>query len=168
MHDSPRGTVLGDSSGEPSPGSLNLIRKILLKEGEASLGTLTGESPFVTGVNYLFRPGEGDRLGDFYLFLSGLAHHSKNIGKNPAVSLFIVEKDAGIPLPERKRLSVTGRAETVSSDPEKKLLETQYRHTFPFSETFFMLPDFQFYRIRPQTAHWIAGFGEIRNWQFEK
>ena len=144
----------------------DLIRKILLKEGEASLGTFEERNPFVTGVNYLFKPGEGERLGDFYLFLSGLAQHSKNIAKNPAVSLLIVEKDPGVGLPERKRLTVTGRAEPVSSDPEKRLLETQYRHTFPFSETFFMLPDFQFYRVRLQTAHWIAGFGEIKNWNF--
>jgi len=145
---------------------LDLIRKVLLKEGEASLATLEGDHPFVSGVNYLFRPEEGEGLGNFYLFLSALARHSKNIEKNPAVSLLVVERDPGVGLPERKRLTVTGKAELVASDQEKKLLETQYVRQFPFSEIFFTLPDFRFYRIRAKTAYWIAGFGEIKNWEF--
>ena len=152
---------------------LDLIRKILLKEGEASLGTLEGDHPFVSAVNYLFRPEEGvgathasPLLGSFYLFLSQLARHSKNIEKNPAVSLLVVERDPGVGLPERKRLTVTGKVELIASDPEKKLLETQYIRRFPFSEVFFTLPDFRFYRVRAKTAHWIAGFGEVKNWEF--
>ena len=144
----------------------DLIRKILLREGEASLGTLEGESPFVSAVNYLFRPEEGEKVGNFFLFLSQLARHSKNIERNPAVSLLVVERDPGVPLPERKRLTIVGTAEVVASEQEKKLLETQYRKEFPFSEIFFSLPDFRFFRIRPNSAHWIAGFGEIKNWNF--
>lgn len=149
----------------PDP-EFDLIRKILLKEGEASLATLEEGGPFVSAVNYLFRPGEGEALGDFYLFLSRLARHSKNIEKNPEVGLLVVERDPGVGLPERKKLTVTGRAQLLRSEPETKLLGEQYRRQFPFSETFFMLPDFSFYRLRPSSAHWIAGFGEIKHWQF--
>ena len=145
--------------------AFDLIRKILLKEGEAALGTVEGENPFVSAVNYLFKPETGERLGSFYLFLSRLARHSKNIEKNPSVSLLVVEKDPGVPLTERKRVSVIGRAEAVKSEGEKKSLQTQYQNQFPFSEMFFSLPDFHFYKITPHSLHWIAGFGEIKHWE---
>lgn len=150
----------------PEAAEFGLIRKILLKEDEASLGTLEEGGSFVTAVNYLFKPGEEERLGDFYLFLSRLARHSKNIEKDPQVSLLVVERDPGVGLPERNRLTVTGRAEPVTSKQEEKLLGIQYVRQFLFSEVFFTLPDFRFYRLRPRTMHWIAGFGEIRNWEF--
>lgn len=119
--------------------------------------------PFVSAVNYLFKPETGEKLGSLYLFLSQLARHSQNIEKDSTVSLLVVETDAGIPLPERKRATVKGKAKIVASEPEKKLLESLYRRQFPFSEIFFSLPDFRFYQIEPQKVHWIAGFGKIQD-----
>lgn len=144
---------------------LDPVRKLLLQEDEASLATFEETAPFVSAVNYLFKPETGDPLGNLYLFLSGLARHTKNLQKNQTASLLVIGKDPGVPLPERKRVTVMGKMERVKSDQEAKILEAQYRKQFPFSEMFFSLPDFHFYRFRPEAVHWIAGFAQIKNWE---
>ena len=149
----------------PMDQELAPVRSLLLKEGEASLATLEGEVPFASAVNFFFKAGSGEALGEVYLFLSQIARHAKNLGENPNVSLLVVEAASKTPLPERKRVTLIGRAEAVTSDSEKKTVEPFYRRKFPFAEILFTLPDFQFYRVRTSAAHWIGGFGQIKNFQ---
>lgn len=145
---------------------LDLIRALLLREREASLGTFEEKIPFVSAVNYLFKPETGERLGNLYLFLSRLARHTKNLETNQTVSLLVVESEPDTPLPERKRVTLIGKTEKIRPEQEKKLLEMLYQKQFPFSEVFFALPDFEFFRFQPSAVHWIAGFGQVRNMEF--
>ena len=141
------------------------IAQNLIAQGiEAALGTLEGDAPFVSATAYLFDRGENQKLGHFYLLLSGLARHTKNIQKNPKVSLLIVENKPEVSIQERKRVTVVGEIENVEPEEEKEWLCESYRKRFPWAEILFSLPDFHFYRVRPLEIHWIGGFGKIQTW----
>lgn len=144
------------------PQSLESVKALIENQIEASLGTLEGEIPFVSATTYLFEPEEGDRLGIFYLLLSNLARHTKNIQKNRVVSLLIVKARPEVPIQERARVTVVGEIECVDLREEKDILQRKYRDRFPWTEMLLTLPDFQFYRMRPREVHWIGGFAQVR------
>jgi len=91
------------------------------------------------------------------LLLSDLADHSKNIAKDPRVSL-LIDGTLGLAEPlTGPRLSLLGRAE--ASRDEALLARFLRRH--PSAGTYAKFKDFRLYRVTPETAHLVAGFGRI-------
>lgn len=138
-------------------------KRLIAEQEEASLGTLEGEIPFVSATSYLFEPGEGEQLGNFYLLLSRLARHTKNLQRNRTVSLLIVENKPKVSIHERVRITVVGTIEEVGSEEERKWLQERYHKRFSWAGILFSLPDFHFYRLRPQEIYWIGGFGQVQS-----
>ncbi len=92
------------------------------------------------------------------ILISTIAEHTKNITNNPKVSLlvFVGTED----LQASARLTLLGVAEAINhnEDPD---LRARYLRYHPQASGYFDMHDFGFYRIRIQTARYIAGFGKM-------
>jgi len=99
----------------------------------------------------------GDERGWPLLFLSDLAEHTKNIARDPRVSLlFDGTGDLAPPL-AGPRLSLVGAVEPAP-DPEA-LARYVARH--PAAAAWAGLRDFHLYCMIPRRGHLVAGFGRI-------
>ena len=101
----------------------------------------------------------------FILDISRLAHHTQNILGDPQVSLLIVEPQQGVSDPQTlARISILGTAEPVlPSGDEHDAAHQAYVSMFPHSAPRFQLGDFGLYRIVPDKARFVAGFGRAYN-----
>ncbi len=98
-----------------------------------------------------------DHAGAPLLLLSDLADHSKNIAADPRVSLLV---DGHRPEEEPltgARASLQGRAAVVR---DQALLD-RFVARHPSAATYAGFGDFHLYRVEPEAAHLVAGFGQI-------
>jgi putative heme iron utilization protein len=134
----------------------NLARSLLRRSRQGALATLMAGSgdPYCSLVNIASHPD-----GSPILLISRLALHTMNILGDSRVSLMLDERAAGDPL-EGARIMLAGRAEPATGDDEV-ILRRRYLSAHPSAEAFVGFKDFSFFRIRPQGAHLVAGFGRI-------
>jgi putative heme iron utilization protein len=138
----------------PSPFDPQIAAKKLLREARSgALATLLVGSgdPYCSLVN-VATDGDGAPL----LLISRLALHTKNILADPRVSLMLDERKEGDPL-HGARVMLTGRA-AATDDPAAR---RRYLARQPEAEEFAGFGDFGIYRIAPNGAHLVAGFGRI-------
>lgn len=90
------------------------------------------------------------------VLISRLALHTLNIEANPATGILFAEVGAGDPL-VHPRVSVTTRAER-SDDPR---VRRRFLARHPGAAMYADFADFSFWRLVPQGAHLVAGFGRI-------
>jgi putative heme iron utilization protein len=130
------------------------VAKKLLREGRsgalATLMTGTGD-PYCSLVN-VATAADGAPL----LLLSRLAVHTKNLLRDPRVSLMLDERREGDPL-QGARVMLLGTA-AATDDPTAR---RRYLDRQPEAEAFADFGDFSFYRIALKGAHLVAGFGRI-------
>ena len=120
--------------------------------------------PYASATGYILEDTERLTVD---IFLSRLARHTRNIQKNPAVSLLVVEAKSQAPIHEKMRATLLGRTVMVKDADDFNRLKGMYLKKFPKAELFFSLPDFAFYRIEPREIHWIAGFGKAGTFVFD-
>jgi hypothetical protein len=134
---------------------VRLARFLLRRRRQGALATLmTGSGgPYCSLVNVASHAD-----GTPILLISRLAVHTKNILADGRVSLMLDERAAGDPL-EGARIMLAGRAEEVGADDN--LTRQRYLNAHPAAEVFANFKDFSFFRIRPEGAHLVAGFGRI-------
>jgi len=99
-----------------------------------------------------------DQDGAPLLLLSGLAEHTRNLRRDPRVSLLF---DGTIGLEERltgARVSLLGRI-AVTTEPRHR---ARFLNRHPSAAAYADFGDFAFYRVEPLRAHLVAGFGRIR------
>lgn len=96
------------------------------------------------------------------LLLSRLAVHTGNLAHDPRASL-LYDAGAGLEDPlTGARLTLTGRIQaTAASDIAADKARFLARH--PGAAAYADFADFAFYRLLPERAHFVAGFGRI-NW----
>jgi hypothetical protein len=92
------------------------------------------------------------------ILISRLAEHTRNIGADARVSLFV--NDPAGDLQAGARLTLIGDA--ARADHGTALLQARYLNYFPEAGRLFDLADFAFYRIEPRQLRWIGGFGDIQ------
>ncbi|MGH6718453.1 MAG: HugZ family protein [Alphaproteobacteria bacterium] len=98
-----------------------------------------------------------DAAGRPLLLLSDLAEHTKNVKADGRVGL-LFDATAGLEEPlTGARLSLLGRAAATGA-PEDR---ARYLARFPSAALFADFKDFRFYRVEPERAHLVAGFGRI-------
>jgi len=133
-----------------------LARSLLRRSRQAALATLTPGSgdPYCSLVNVASQPD-----GSPILLISRLALHTRNLLGDARLSLMLDERAEGDPL-EGSRIMLAGRAEQASGD-DVAILRRRYLNAHPSSEVFVNFKDFSFFRIRPDGAHLVAGFGRI-------
>ena len=131
-------------------------RSLLRRSRQGALATLmTGSGdPYCSLVNLASHPD-----GSPILLISRLALHTQNILGDARVSLMLDERAAGDPL-EGSRIMLAGHAEAAAGD-QLATLRRRYLNAHPSAEVFVNFKDFSFFRIRPISAHLVAGFGRI-------
>lgn len=98
-----------------------------------------------------------DAQGAPTFLISTLARHTKNLVSDPRASILIDGTDGfGNPL-EGARISVHGKAEPV----EDALLAKRFVARHPSASGYESFKDFGFWRLVPEGAHYIGGFGRI-------
>ncbi|MDO8925313.1 MAG: pyridoxamine 5'-phosphate oxidase family protein [Sideroxyarcus sp.] len=130
-------------------------RQLLRAHRYGALGTLSKKfdgHPFGSITPYLV-----DHDGSLLILISALAEHTKNIMHDPRVSL-ITHNQEDTHIQTQGRLTVIG---TATLENERELAGKRYLRYFPEAQTYFDMPDFQFYRIVPLALRYIGGFGDI-------
>lgn len=136
----------------------SLVR-LLRSRKTAALGTLHAGSPFVSMVPYAL-VAEG-----FVIHVSKLAAHTRDMLADANVSLLIAEAEGGgksaLGL---MRVSVQGQAQRIpSSSRELPEFKAAYLARFPDAEQMFSFTDFSIFLIRPDSARFVAGFGQAHS-----
>ena len=122
-----------------------------------ALGTLDGETgaPYVSLVAVA-----ADADGALLLLLSRLAQHSRNIGRDPRVSLLLGEPAGeGDPL-AGTRLTLEGRLEPVLPGAVEAA-RACYSACHPGTEDYDRALDFSYWRLVVTGCRLVAGFGRI-------
>jgi heme iron utilization protein len=132
--------------------NIELARKLIAEPGRAVLATLAPSgAPYASLV--LVAP---DEAGKPLLLLSDLAEHTKNLKRDPRVSL-LFDGTAGLGEPlSGPRVTLMGTIETASATALAHYLKRQ-----PGAASWAEMSDFHIYRLEPQRAHLVAGFGRI-------
>jgi putative heme iron utilization protein len=107
-----------------------------------------------------------DSDGAFVIYVSGLAAHTRHLRVNPRASVLLTaaETSAGNAF-ARPRLTFACDTEPVARDGEKhRTYVAAFREKFGATiDVLATLPDFQFFRLRPQSGRVVAGFGAAFN-----
>lgn len=130
-------------------------RQLLRAHRYGALSTLSKKfdgHPFGSITPYLV-----DHDGSLLILISALAEHTKNIAHDPRVSL-ITHNQEDSHIQTQGRITVVG---TAALDKERAACGKRYLRYFPEAQTYYDMPDFQFYRIAPQALRYIGGFGDI-------
>lgn len=98
-----------------------------------------------------------DHDGSLLILISALAEHTKNIQRDPRVSL-IAHNQEDPRIQTQGRVTVVGSASRIA---ERDQAGKRYLRYFPDAQTYFDMADFEFYRVVPQAVRYIGGFGDI-------
>lgn len=144
-----------DSSSE------QILARLIRSTRVAALGTLHDGEPNLAMVAYAFA---GD-FSAFYIHVSRLGKHTRDMETDPRVSLLISEVDDGRSDPQAlARVSVRGAAEILPrSDSSYVQVKDIYLRRFPDAEKLFSLGDFNVWSITPKAGRFVAGFARAFN-----
>jgi putative heme iron utilization protein len=128
----------------------------------ASTGSLATLNPAGTPFASLVTVGT-DIDATPLMLLSTLAVHTRNLDRDPRCALLLVAPggEGGDPL-AGARATVEGRAERVAAgDPQLDRIRGRFLARHPEAAGYAGFADFGFFRLVPDTAHLVAGFGRI-------
>lgn len=115
--------------------------------------------PFGSYVDYML-----DENGWPVLLLSDQSLHSKNILKNPSVSLFCqLPRAASQESASLSRVTVMGSVEPVPAE-ELPVLKLAFTLIHQYAEQIVDSPRFGFFRIKPGKIYFTGGFGVQSTW----
>lgn len=132
-----------------------IARQLLRAHRYGALGTLSKKfdgHPFTSITPYMV-----DHDGSLLILISGLAEHTKNILNDSRVSLITHNQDDPH-IQTQGRVTVVGHA---VFQQERNSCGKRYLRYFPEAQTYFDMPDFNFFRITPMAIRFIGGFGDI-------
>ncbi|PNG27077.1 HugZ family protein [Methylocella silvestris] len=146
---------------QPAPDDYDPLAeaKLLLRAGRAaSLATLTADgAPFASLVNIATAPD-----GAPILLMSRLAAHTRQLERDPRLSLLIVQTGAGDPL-AHPRLTISGLATRADDARVRDGLRARFLARHPKSALYADFGDFSFWRVEVALAHLNGGFGRTGN-----
>jgi len=110
-----------------------------------------------------YAPFVRDRSGAFFVFVSGLADHTRNMGRDDRVGVMLIDDESDSrQIFARRRLMLDCRSEAIGPDSpeyESRLDAMEQR----FGEVVGMLrglPDFVLFRLVPVSGRFVLGFGQ--------
>ena len=138
-------------------------RALMRAAGQAALATTlargSGGHPYVSLVL-----ASVDQHACPVLLLSDLADHAKNLKQDTRAALLFEDAEirhgARDPL-TRPRVSVLGRLAEVEAGAACERLKDRFLARHPGAKTYAGFADFRLYRMAVDSAHLVAGFGEI-------
>lgn len=101
--------------------------------------------------------------GACYLYLSELASHTRNLKRNPALGLLLLESEAGTRNPfARRRISLQGSVSAIERHSELfTQVLAEFRQRFGKVMTMIEpLPDFHLFRVDISSGRFVRGFGQ--------
>jgi len=110
-----------------------------------------------------YAPYVMDDDGRYYVFVSGLARHTRDFQETGHVSLqFIENEDAAQNLFARRRLTLLCDVSAIprTSPVHEEILEHFTQSFGRFVNTLRGLPDFQLFRLTPRSGLYVCGFGQ--------
>lgn len=121
------------------------------------LATIGEAFPLASAVPFVSLQGWTDLL----LHISTLAAHTRNLLRDPRLSLLVMEDDGPDKNPlALRRLILQGTADRVDrQSPTYDLLARQFTERFPDAAVTMVLADFHLWQLHIRTAQFIAGFG---------
>jgi putative heme iron utilization protein len=98
----------------------------------------------------------------YYVFISDIATHAKNITAHPSAALlFIEEESAAANLFARKRIAIQCRAEKISRDDDRfETVMERFKARFEMIGMLQQMQDFNLYAFTPKQGEATFGFGE--------
>jgi len=138
----------------PRSFSAGEARNLLRRARTATLATLNADdgTPYASLVNVAT-----DVRGLPLLLVSTLAWHTRNLLAEPRASLMVAEVPASGDALTGPRVTVMGRFAKV----EDAAMKRRYLARHPAAELYAGFGDFAFWRMEPERAHAVAGFGRI-------
>lgn len=132
------------------------LRELVRDQDIAALGTLHGGEPYVSMIPYAL-PADG---AGFFIHVSRLAAHTRDMLASPRVSLLIVAPSGDSPQ-SRARVTIQGDAHQLAHDSaEHAAAKACYLARFPHTVHIFELADFSLFTIRPVSARAVGGFAQ--------
>ena len=98
-----------------------------------------------------------DAAGAPSFLISKLARHTANLARDRRASILVDETGALADALQGARLTLTGMAEPVAGEAIKRRFLARH----PEAELYVGFPDFGFWRLNIEGAHYIGGFGRI-------
>lgn len=101
--------------------------------------------------------------GNFYIFISELAAHTRNLLKNSKASVMFIEDESNAPHSfARKRQTFNCEASRISRDGKSfEILIAKMQERFGnLIETLRHLSDFHLIELKPLNGQYVAGFGK--------
>lgn len=129
-------------------------RNLLRRARTGTLGTINREDgiPYASLVNIAT-----DVRGWPLILVSTLAWHTRNLLADPRASIMVAELPESGDALTGARVTVLGRFSKV----EDAGLRRRYLARHPAAELYSGFGDFALWRLEPETAHAVAGFGRI-------
>lgn len=129
-------------------------RNLLRRARTGTLATLNADDgiPYASLVNVAT-----DVRGLPLLLISSLAWHTQNLLADPRASLMVAEVPPSGDALTGPRVSVMGRFVRVEDGSVRR----RYLARHPAAELYAGFGDFAFWRMEPEQAHAVAGFGRI-------
>lgn len=134
--------------------SADEARALLRRARTATLGTINADdgTPYASLVNVAT-----DVRGYPLLLVSTLAWHTRNLLAAPRASLMVAEVPHFGDALTGLRVTIMGRFAKV----EEAAIQRRYLARHPAAELYAGFGDFAFWRMMPERAHAVAGFGRI-------
>jgi putative heme iron utilization protein len=110
-----------------------------------------------------YAPYVTDARGSHYMFVSGLARHTRDFHETGQVSLQFIENECATRnLFARRRLTLLCDLSVIphTSPVHKEILEQFAQRFGRFVNTLRSLPDFQLFRLTPRGGLYVRGFGQ--------
>jgi putative heme iron utilization protein len=146
---------VNNSSDRPSKAEIAAdARRLARRAFKASLATLDSASgaPYASLITVAT-----DLAGAPIFLISTLARHTRNLSHDPRAAILIDGSgDLADPL-QGARVTLHGRAETVNDDAVKRRFLARHAEAAFYVD----FPDFAFWRLAVEGAHYIGGFGRI-------
>jgi putative heme iron utilization protein len=129
-------------------------RALMRRAFKGALATLQGAGgdPYASLVTLATDPS-----GAPTLLISKLARHTANLARDPRASILIDETGALADPLQGARLTLYGRAERT----EEEGVRRRFLARHPEAALYADFPDFGFWRLNVEGAHFIGGFGRI-------
>ena len=129
--------------------------QVILGTTHASLATISAK----TGVPACSRIGLAlDSTGMPVFLTSSLSSHSAALEADPRASMLIGEVGKGDPL-AHARISISGTVEKVTETDDRDQVRAAYLARHPKAKLYVDFADFGFWRLRPEYAGYVEGFG---------
>ena len=127
------------------------LTRVAFKGALASLDSPSG-APYASLITVAT-----DASGAPTFLISTLARHTRNLVDDPRAAILIDASGAAADPLQGARLTLSGRAERVDEEAVKRRFLARHPEAAFYAD----FPDFSFWRLNLEGAHYIGGFGRI-------